>query len=181
MSNLLRTITAPFRAFRRAEGGAATVELVIVFPFFFAIFVSAFEVAMMNLRAVMLERATDIVVRQIRLNTAADIKYEDVLDGVCQLALIVPDCENTVKIEMRPVSKQSWNIITTGIDCVKREEEIQPDVKFENGQQNELMLIRVCAVIDPFFPTVGVGRTMPKDASGGYIVSASSAFVNEPV
>lgn len=162
------------------ESGAASVELVIVFPIFFTIFVSAFELGMMNLRAVMLERATDITVRAIRVNQGADLSYEDVRDAVCELSFMIPNCNQVVKIEMTPVDKTVWGTMPRQVDCIDRTENIAPVVSFENGIENELMLVRVCAVIDPFFPTVGIGRSMPKDRSGGYIVTASSAFVNEP-
>ncbi len=162
------------------ESGAATVELVIIFPIFFTVFVSSFELGMMNLRAVMLERSTDIVVRAIRVNAGADFEYEDVRDAICDLTIMIPDCDNVVKVEMNPVDKNVWGTLPRNIDCIDRTEDIEPIVKFENGVENELMLVRVCAVLDPFFPTVGIGRSMPKDKSGGYIISASSAFVNEP-
>jgi Flp pilus assembly protein TadG len=168
------------RSLFRSEAGAASVEFVIVFPFFVGIFLSAFDVAMMNFRAVMLERATDIAVREIRLSSGAPLSYNDVLSDICSQAAMIPDCTNTLRIELQAVDKASWNGLQNRPDCVARNAAIQPVVKFQNGQQNELMLIRVCAVVDPVFPGIGVGRTMPKDASGGYQIIASSAFVNEP-
>ena len=162
------------------ESGAASVELVIVFPIFFTIFVSAFELGMMNLRAVMLERATDIVVREIRINDGADFEYSDVRDAVCTLAIMIPGCQDAIKVELTPVDPDVWGTLPRELDCINRAEDIDPVVNFTNGTENELMLVRVCAVIDPFFPTVGIGRSMPKDSTGGYIISASSAFVNEP-
>ena len=160
------------------EAGGASIEFVLLFPVFFTLFVSAFEVAMMNVRAVMLERATDIAVRDIRLSSGNNIEYDDVIDVICAQALVIGDCASVVKIEMIPVDQTAWATLDGDIDCVQREENIEPIIRFENGQENELMLMRVCAIMDPFFPTVGVGRSMPKDASGGYIVSTSSAFVN---
>ncbi len=162
------------------ESGAASVELVIVFPIFFAIFVSAFEMGMMNIRAVMLERATDIVVRAVRINQGADFEYEDVRDEICNLTLMMPNCDQILRVEMTPVDTDTWGTLPRTADCVDRSQTIQPAVNFTNGVENELMLVRVCAVLDPFFPTVGLGRSMPKDKTGGYIVTASSAFVNEP-
>lgn len=169
------------RRLLRSEKGAASVEFVIVFPFFVGVFLSAFDVAMMNLRAVMLERATDTVVRQIRLSSGANLNYNTVLSDVCGQAFMIPDCTNTLRIELQPVNTTSWNGLQNRPDCVARNNPIQPLVRFRNGVENELMLIRVCAVVDPIFPGIGVGRTMPKDASGGYQVIASSAFVNEPL
>lgn len=177
---MLKRLTQKLRSFRRAEKGAASVELVIVFPVFFSIFVSSFELAMMNIRAVMVERATDIVVRDIRLMGGGSIEYNDVRAAVCATAGLIDNCLESIRIEMQPVDLSNWVILSTEMDCIRREEALQPIVNFENGQENELMLIRVCAIQDPFFPTFGVGRSMPKDETGGYIVSASSAFVNEP-
>lgn len=171
------------KALRRlglSEAGAASVEFVIVFPFFVGVFVSGFEVAMMNMRAVMLERATDIVVRKIRLSGGGTLQYDQVKADICNTAGIIPDCMNTVKIELQPVDTANWAGLNGQVDCIKRNAVIQPVVKFTNGQQNEMMLIRVCAIVDPIFPTIGVGKSMPVDDSGGYMVIASSAFVNEP-
>ncbi len=165
---------------RKDEKGAATVELVLVFPFFFALFVSAFEVAIMNMRAVMLERATDIVVRDIRLGGGAALDYDSILGNICALAGIIPDCVETTRIELQPVDTDSWAGLSSTVDCIKRDEDIQPVIKFRNGLENEMMLMRVCSIVDPIFPTVGVGRSMPVDSSGGYQIISSTAFVNEP-
>ena len=51
---------------------------------------------------------------------------------------------------------------------------------FHPGQRNKLMMVRACAVFDPWFPGVGLGAQLPKDASGGYRLMATSGFVNEP-
>ena len=164
-----------------SESGAATVEFIFVFPFFVGIFVSAFEVAMMNTRAVMLERAMDLTVRDIRLSSGAPLQYSDILDDICDQTTLIPDCKASVRIELTAIDKTDFAGIASTADCVRRDLPIQPVVRFENGADDELMLIRVCAIVDPFFPTLGVGRSMPKDASGGYQIVAASAFVNEPV
>ena len=180
----MRQLALKFRRALRhlglSEDGVASVELVIVFPFFVGVFLSGYEVAIMNTRAVMLERATDMVVRNIRLSSGANLSYDVVLNDICRLAGLIPDCRNTTKIELQPVDMSTWTGMTSAIDCVKRDQVIQPVVRFRNGLQNELMLIRVCAIVDPVFPSIGVGRSMPRDSSGGYQIIASSAFVNEP-
>ena len=164
-----------------SESGAASVEFVIVFPFFVGVFLSAFEVAMMNTRAVMLERAMDLTVRDIRLSSGAVLNYNSILGDVCGRTALIPDCENTLRIELTSVDNTDFSGIEDAAVCARRDLPVQPVVKFENGVENELMLIRVCAVVDPFFPNVGVGRSMPKDPSGGYQIVAASAFVNEPI
>lgn len=181
----MRHIVLKFRtALRRlglSEAGTASVEFVIVFPFFVGVFVSAFEVAMMNMRAVMLERATDMVVRAIRLSGGnQNLNYDRILGDICNAAGIIPNCVNTTRIELQPVDTANWSGMSGNVDCIRRNAVVQPVVKFQNGQQNEMMLIRVCSIVDPIFPTIGVGQSMPLDESGGYMIVASSAFVNEP-
>lgn len=162
------------------EDGAASVEFVVVFPFFVGVFLSAFDVAMMNYRAVMLERATDMVVRDIRLASGATQNYDDIVDNICAEASMIPDCTDTIMVELQPMDTANWTGMQNRAQCVNRNAAVQPAASFRNGAQNELMLIRVCAVVDPLFPGIGVGRSMPKDPSGGYQIIASSAFVNEP-
>ena len=137
------------------ESGAASVEFVIVFPIFFTVFVSAFELAMMNTRAVLLERATDIVVRDIRLNQGADYEYADIRDGICEMSFAIPGCGGAIKIEMTPVSTDTWGTLPTEVDCINRQESVDPIVNFTNGVENELMLanrvtsvsnVRLCSI-----------------------------------
>lgn len=42
------------------------------------------------------------------------------------------------------------------------------------------MLVRVCALFEPFFPTTGLGMMMRYNARGDYALVATTAFVNEP-
>ena len=171
------------RALRRlglSESGAATVEFVIVFPFFVGVFLSSYDVAMMNMRAVMMEQAMDKAVRRIRLSSGATLNYGQIKNDICQDAYLIPDCNSSLRIEMTPVDTDTWAGMTDSVDCVQRGQSVQPLVKFKNGAENELMLMRICVIVDPVFPGIGVGRSMPKDESGGYKIIASSAFVNEP-
>jgi hypothetical protein len=48
------------------------------------------------------------------------------------------------------------------------------------GGQNQLMLVKACAIFNPIFPSTGLGLQLVRD-DGGYAVTAFSAFVNEPV
>ena len=170
------------RGLRRVlpEEGAASVEFVIVFPFFLGVFLSGYEVATMNMRAVMLERAMDITVRNIRLSSGATLDYEQVKNDICSQTFLIPNCRDALRIELTEVDTDTWSGLNHSPVCIDRTATIQPIVQFENGQQNELMLMRACVVVDPVFPGIGVGRSMPKDPSGGYQIIATAAFVNEP-
>ena len=169
------------RRFLRREDGTATVEFVIVFPIIMVIFASAYEIGLANVRNVMLERATDLTVRELRLNTGAPPTYAQVKQMICGAALIIPDCENSLKLELRPVSTASWNWPPVEADCMDRAANINPLREWSNGQQNELMMVRACATFDPMMPAFGLGAVMPKDNTGGYRLVAMSGFVNEPM
>ena len=186
---ILRKLRQAIHTLGVSEKGAATVEFVIVFPFWVGCFVSAYEVASMNMRAVMLERATDVVVRDIRLGGGQVLVYEDIRREVCENALMIPDCLNATKVELSAIDTSNWTGALPDADCVDRGEQLNPPLNFQNGQQNELMLIRVCSLVEPFFPTFGVGRSIPRAEETGengevvreaYMIIASSAFVNEP-
>lgn len=167
----------------RAENGNGTIEFVLVFPPMMLIFISAFEIGLANIQHVMLERGTDLGVRELRLSGGgATPTHDDLRETICEAAFVIPNCISVVQIQLEPVdmSDADWDLMDFDIDCIDRTSTIDPVIRFQNGAQNELMLVRVCAVIDPVFPSMGLGAVMPKDPSGGYLLVSSSAYVNEP-
>lgn len=181
MIGIAKKFGRTLRAFGLSEKGVASVEFVIVFPFFVGVFLSSFEVAIMNIRAVVMERSVDIAVREIRLGGGTSIEHNDVRTQICNNAILIPECEDVTKIELTRVDRDTWTAnVEDQADCQDRLDEIKPPKNFQNGTANDLMLIRVCAVVDTIFPTFGVGRSIPQDENGGYILISSSAFVNEP-
>lgn len=180
MKRFWNEIRSRIGGFRRREEGAATVEFALIFPVYIFVFLSAFEVGLANIRMVMIERASDLAVRALRLNTGNPPTYGDIKTAICNAAGIIPECMDVVQIELQPVSTTTWNLVDNNAQCIDRASNIDPVVSFQNGQQNELMIVRVCAVVDPIFPTMGMGLIMPKDPTGGYRLVASTAFVNEP-
>ncbi len=164
----------------RRESGSATVEFVILFPMFIVIFLSAFESGMLMVRQVMLDRALDMTVRGLRLGTLSPPSQAELKANICSRAAIIPDCMNSLLVELRPVDKITWQTPNPAATCVDRTGTINPVVTVQGGGDNEMMIVRVCAVFDPFFPTSGLGLQLAKDASGAYALVSTSAFVNEP-
>lgn len=175
------------------DDGSATIEFVILFPLIMFIFLSSFEVSIYLTRAVLLDRALDLNVRLLRLGSL-DIPGWDPADGqptseqyqtefkrrVCEDSLIFKDCPNAISVELTRISTTAWTLPTGRMTCVDRAEEVQPAVEFTFGGQNDLMLVRACTVLDPFFGTTPYVMELPLDHTGGYIVAAASTFVNEP-
>jgi Flp pilus assembly protein TadG len=84
----------------RDESGFSTVEFVIIFPLFLAIFLASFESGYMMLRNVMLERSVDLAVRELRLgdpNPPTDVEFRQ---QICENTYFVSDCNNRVMVEL---------------------------------------------------------------------------------
>jgi len=143
------------------------------------IFISTFDVGMQMVRQVMLDRATDISVRALRLGSWDTPTQERMKRNICNIAGILPDCMANLLIELRPTSTETWAPLPANPTCVDKNAVIQPVTSFDGGQQNEMMLVRVCARVKPMFPTTGIGLKLKEDGEWFSLVS-TSAFVNEP-
>jgi len=176
-----RFLTFLARALRR-EDGTATIEFVILFPFFIGIFTSAFEASMLTSRQMMLDRATEIAVRDLRLGVSSSLTHDQMKAKICNLAGIIPSCTSSLHIELEVVDKTTWAIRTGAVQCVDRDQNISPATSYDSGTQNELMMVTVCAVFEPMVSTWGLGLLLRKVNGGSYYALVSmSAFVNEPV
>ncbi len=164
----------------RREDGTATIEFALLFPALMFIFLSSVELGVFLMRAALLDRALDINVRALRLGTLSPMTAEELKRRVCADSILLSDCQQAITIELVPVSKDDWEFPDAGIACVNRDEDINPVLEFTPGGQNEIMLVRACVIVDPFFPTTSLVMQMPVDASGGYSIATASVFVNEP-
>ncbi len=164
----------------RREDGSATVEFVLTVPLLFTIFMASFESGLLMTRSILLEQAVDRTMRELRLGRLPNATHASLKTEICNRASIVQDCMASILIEMRPINTATWDIPTGAATCADRAEEIQPVTTMNTGQANQIMLVRVCVIQDPIFPTTGIGLNLPKDGNGGYGLLATSAFVNEP-
>ncbi len=164
----------------RREDGNSTIEFVILFPIFMVLFMSAFEIGLLMVRQVMLDRATDVAVRSLRIGEWTDPTHEKVKDSICDAALVLPDCGYNLRLALKRIDKSTWSPGFASPACVDKSEEIQPAVEFEPGIQHEIMMVRVCVLQKPFFPLTGLGLQMPRQDDDHYALFSMSAFVNEP-
>ncbi len=168
------------RRFRGDEAGNTTIEFVILFPLFMILFLSAIESGIYMTRYVMLERGLDDTVRAIRLGTTNRVDVDDVKQMICDGTVIIPDCENSVKVEMIRIDPENHVRLPARADCVDRDDPAAPARNFATGESNDLMVLRVCALFDPLFPTTGLGFQMPRESGDSYALVSMSAFVMEP-
>ena len=185
----MKCVVNKLRRFRRKQDGNASIEFVILFPAFMFLFLTGFEAGYYMVRNVALERAVDIAVRDVRLgngNASGQVPgFAALKKRICDEAGIIPDCMRTVQVELQPIPRGvgSVNNVTGGVvRCI--DADAPPNTTqqgaFDIGAQNQMMLVRVCAISQPLFPTTGIGVGMRMDQKGNYAIVAATAFVNEP-
>ena len=177
MTNMIATRLK--RLWRDSEG-SATVEFVVVFPFFISLFLSSVELGMITLRHTMLERGLDLAVREIRLGTGNAPQHDDIKQDICDYAGMIPNCLATLRLEMVQVDLRNGVTFPDEADCVDTSKDVEPVRSFVNGQENDMMILRACVKFDPLFPTTGLGKKLHVDGAGQAALIAVSAFVQEP-
>ncbi|MCX8507956.1 MAG: pilus assembly protein [Rhodobacteraceae bacterium] len=180
MGNALTSLRRWFSGRACDEEGSATIPFAIMMPFFLILVMSSLEMGMMLIRHVLLERSLDLAVRNLRLGTWVNPTHDQLKKVICNNAWLIPNCSNVLLVELRPVSKVTWQPLSAGPVCVDRAKAINLPPPFQPGAGDEMMLIRVCAKFDPIYPMTGLGFHLPKDNTGAYALISSTAFVNEP-
>jgi Flp pilus assembly protein TadG len=166
-------------AFRK-EDGTASIEFLFAVPILMTIFMASFEAGMFMARHVMLDRAVDMTMRELRLGLMGAINHNDLRTKMCTRAVMLHNCNSLLKIEMTPLSTITWAMPAVPPTCVDRTTAIDPVTNYVPGGSNEPVIVRVCVRQNAMFPTTGIGLALPKDAQGGYALTAKSIFVNEP-
>jgi len=178
-------ISHAWRRYRAAEDGTVTLSFVLVFPVFMFIFFMTVENGIINLRKFMVEHAVDRAVREVRVGTMIDPDADDLRDRICEIIEVIPNCQTNLRIEMTRNDVRNWQPIGDAARCVNREDpEDGDDIFFDQFGNNELMYLRICARVDPFLPTTGIGLRLVEDADAAagrsYAIVTTAAFVIEP-
>ena len=181
MTGRLRRFTARTgRRWVRGEDGASTVEFVILFPIFIVLFLSCFESAMLLTRQLMLERALDIVMRDVRLSTGETFPRALLRRAICERARILPSCDANLLVEITPVDRADYALPPATVSCVDRGASVRSLSGITPGGADQLMVVRACFTVDPFFPTIGLGLDLVGDGDETIRIATASAFVQEP-
>lgn len=181
MIHALKSFAQRAAKFGKREDGSSTIELVIILPVYITMFLMSYEGGRISLNHVMLERGLDLTVRDVRIGQMSDPTHTELKEQICDYARIIPDCINQLQLEMIRKDVREWgNDLDGAIQCVDRALDVQPAVRFTNGENNELMVLQVCSLFDPVVPSSGIGRGIPKESGSAYALVASSAFVMEP-
>ncbi|KQI69425.1 hypothetical protein AN189_03125 [Loktanella sp. 3ANDIMAR09] len=163
----------------RPEDGSASVPFLIVAPAFFFIFVNAFEIQVHSVRQVMVDRALDLAVRDVRVGYLKKPTHDDLTARICYYSKVIENCERDIRLEMIKVDPRNWVTPAASAPCRDREEE-ETDFPIGSLENNDLMILRVCVLFDPTFNYAGVGRKVVEPGQEYYALRAASSYVVEP-
>lgn len=167
--------------FARKEDGGVAAEFVILFPAFIFIMLASIEASIFMARHVMLDRGVDFAVRELRLNTDNPPTFEEFKTRICNETSLIRNCEDVLQVELVPVNMTTWSGVEGAARCRDLSSNIDPInvTNYTTGTNNQLMMVRVCALYDPFMPTTSMGLKLVR-TQGKHAIVVTSAFVNEP-
>lgn len=181
MGTVVNRLADLIRAYARDDRATATMEFVIMFPVVIMMFIAVFETGMILSRQVLMERSLDEAVRIIRLAQGLTLTAADIEDAICDNTTSIRNCDQVLVVDLRRIDRSTYDIPTPDVACVNRQDmTLTLGNQFEQGQDNELILIRTCAIIDRILPFSGLGLNLVRDDTGGLHMVAASVFVNEP-
>lgn len=176
-----RHVRRALRRLLRREAGSATVEFAIAVPLVLSMLFTSIDFGVAMLRQVYLDRAVDMAAREVRLGQLTG-GYTAFRDRICANTFLLPNCAQTIAIEMRPINTITWAGMNDTVQCMNRTENLTPALAFNPGAgAQELMLIRVCVAADNFITLTPFVLGLPEMPTGGYALVARSAWVNEPM
>jgi Flp pilus assembly protein TadG len=178
---MTRAVLRQIQTFIRDDRATATMEFVIMFPVVMTLFVAVFESGMILSRQVLLERSLDEAVRILRLSQGLNLTAGDIRDAICDNTGSIPNCDQVLVVDLRRIDQTTYALPAQDVACVNRADlAITPANVFEQGQNNDLILIRTCAIVDRILPFSGYALNLARDDTGGIHIVAASVFVNEP-
>ena len=167
------------RRFGRDTRGAAAIEFALVVPVLLAIIFSTLEVGWIMVQSIMLDRALDMTVRELRIGSFANPTQEEMRERVCDRALVLINCEANLALELVPIVTPA-SYPTDAARCVDRDSPIAPVLRFNPGSRTQTVFVRACFVVDPITPMMGLSLVLSRDDTGALRLVSKSAFINEP-
>ena len=178
-------ISHRLRRLWRREDGTATIEFVFCVPVTLMIVMASMESGLFMVRSAMMERGLDLVMREFRLGRMTSMDYTQIRSKMCDYTIYVADCENNLKVWIQPINTVTWELPGAGsVYCGDRNFPLStPPVPGSTAStgSNDIVLVRVCALEDPIFPSTPFAMRLRKDStSGKYELASSTVVVTEP-
>lgn len=180
----LRRPARVMRPFRRAEDGSATVEFALLLPIFVGFFLFSFELGMLLTRQMMLDRAVDLTVRDVRLGRFNELPpnavHDALVDRICTFNTVMHNCSSDLRLWTERLDPRDYRAPESEISCVDRNDPNTPLIALPLGEPGQLMYLRACALFDPIMPLLGLGERIDRVSGDAYALLSASAYVVEP-
>lgn len=183
---IMRIAKATARGFRRVfrrEDGTASIEFVVFVPIVLSIFMASVEAGFYMIRTVMLERGLDLVMRDFRLGRLDTADHNRIRDLVCDATPVLPNCEAELKVWIAPMDQTAWVMPDIPAYCGDGNGSLTQmnSGSIVRGGENQIMVVRVCTLADPIFPSTGVGLQLrAHSVTGDYQIAAATVVLTEP-
>ena len=192
MSHPRRAFTRPkaqdlihrLQRFLHCEAGTATIEFSFFMPITILIFLASVESGYYTIRHVMLERGLDLVMREFRLGRLATASHNDIRNLICDATPLLRNCRSQLKVWIEPVNTTTWVMPQTPAYCGDRNGQLEstpPSGSVNTGDSDQIMIVRICTLQNPLFPTTQFTSRLRADSvNGGYQLATATVVVNEP-
>ncbi|ETX14199.1 hypothetical protein OCH239_04935 [Roseivivax halodurans JCM 10272] len=191
---MIAACIAGLRSFARKDDGSVTIPTVLWTAAFLGLLTSGVEIGIVTARETQLEQALDKTTRDVRLGTGTAYDRQSLKQRICEHATILPDCLETLQLEMVRLDIRDWQTPPREIQCKDMtidatqsgsdggpSDEVLPQVAFDYGRENELMMLRACFKYEPISPLTMFGANLQTDVDGYTNLVAKAAFVHEPL
>ena len=171
--------------FRTNDSGSASVEFVVLFPFFMATVFAGIEGGWMMTRFMMVERGVDVAMREVRLGVLKNPSYETLRDRICDVVTVVDNCNQNLVLTTEIV-RADETVSTEPAPCFDRTasqdelDDFNPADGHNTGSSSQIVVIKICAIVDPLLRNYGLSNLLTLDDSGGFPIRTKTAFLNEP-
>ena len=172
-------LLAQLRRLRGDRAGATALEFALVAPMFFALLFSYYDVGLLMLRQVMLTHAVDKTMRDVRVSTSY-VDLDTFIGNVCDRAMILPACRNTLVVDLVPVGKRAVALPSGNAPCRDPAvSDMRPHMRYQPNSPGRILFVRVCAVAKPILPGYSAARAMPVNSEGEVQIVTTTAFMGE--
>mmetsp|Transcript_7148 Transcript_7148/g.11739 ORF Transcript_7148/g.11739 Transcript_7148/m.11739 type:complete len:182 (-) Transcript_7148:2230-2775(-) len=180
---MMKEFRQKLRSFCSKEDGTVTVQFVYMVPIYIGVFLASAELGIMSMRYAFLERSLDLAVRDIRLSTGFTPTHDQLVAQICNQAGVIPNCTDNLSLQMIERDPRNWQDLPAASTCGTlgaANPDIDPVLRFDNGDANELMFLRACATVNAVFPGAIFRPITLLNAEGEYALVVENVFVQEP-
>ena len=172
-----------FKRYAKDDDGVVAIEFALIAVPFFYILMAVLETSVVFFAETNLGTSVETASRQIRVGTfGTGLPGEDkkalFIETICDNAVLVPDCENNLKVDVQVITTFADAASIGSIDaCLAGANPGDFDVTAGTG--SALMLVRVCYDWQLITPYMSAVFSYPA-GSGARTLSSVQAFRNEP-